>query len=90
MLQHHLVEGDFQFFGEQHRHRRIDALPHLHGWHDEDNFAVGRNANEGVWFKPGCGSRMKATAASRMTRPAPVSDAPIRKWRRETERLTLS
>ncbi len=65
MLQHYLIEGDFQFFGEQHRDRRIDALPHLHGWHDEDNFAIGRNANEGIWFKRRLRQPMKATAANR-------------------------
>lgn len=54
MLENQLIKRDFQLFCQQHRNRSVDPLSHLHGRHDQDNLAFGRDPNEGVGLKRLC------------------------------------
>ncbi len=48
MLQRHLREIGVELFGENHRHRGIDALAHLDLRHDQRGLAGMIDADEGV------------------------------------------
>jgi hypothetical protein len=48
MLQLDLIEADFQFLGQQHGERRIDALTHLDHRHHQRDCALAVDADEGV------------------------------------------
>lgn len=48
MLERHLLEIGIEFFGQYHRHRRIDSLAHLDLRHHQRGLAGGINADEGV------------------------------------------
>ena len=51
MLKRHLLKIGVEFFGQDHRHRRIDSLPHLDLRHHQRGSAGVVDANEGVGRK---------------------------------------
>ena len=48
LLQAHVLPLDAEFLGNQHRHRRLDALSHFRVLGDDGDEIVGRDANERV------------------------------------------
>jgi hypothetical protein len=48
MFQTHPFQVHLQLFGNQHRDGGIGPLPHLDIGHDQDNLAVGLDADEGI------------------------------------------
>jgi hypothetical protein len=48
MFDLHLFQVHFQLFGDQHRDRRIGALPHLDIRHGQNNPSIASDADEGV------------------------------------------
>ncbi|MCY1391190.1 hypothetical protein D9M71_60260 [compost metagenome] len=48
VLDHHLIEGYFQFLGDQRRHRGVGGLAHLHRLNDEEHLAAAIDADIGV------------------------------------------
>ena len=51
MLQRHLRKIGVELFGQNHRHRGVDALPHLDLRHDQRGLAGIIDADEGIGRK---------------------------------------
>jgi len=91
VLELDLVQPDLQLFRQQHRHRRIHALPHFDLIHDERDAAVSADANERIWReggrrrRGGCSRRARAfTDPAAEQQPAAGAREHHHKSRRDT------
>src|SRR5215210_5201408 len=49
MFKTNLLQANLELFSDQHRDRRVGALPHLDVRHRQDDLAVAADMNESVW-----------------------------------------